>query len=114
MNCRFCKVPEDIDHVFIFCLEAQFFWDDLKNLLRRELLLNPHTIRFLPLPPEEPLRLDVVILVGLFSLWKLKLADRNEEPLVPPLTLFRQEMSELRVTLAKGLAIPDWVEKCVL
>lgn len=112
VNCRFCKVPEDINHVFIHCLEAQFFWDDIQNILKLELLLNPHTIRFLPLPPGELLRLDAILLVGLFCLWKLKLADKNEEPLVPPLTLFKQEITELRVTLAKGLVTPEWIQKC--
>ncbi|XP_064468609.1 uncharacterized protein LOC135381243 [Ornithodoros turicata] len=49
VNCRYCKEPETIEHVFLYCTEAQFMWDDLSTAIRKRIRLNPHTIRYLPL-----------------------------------------------------------------
>lgn len=111
VNCRFCKVPETIEHIFLHCTEALFFWDDLQiKVLKRRLLLNPHTMRFLPLPPNEVFRYDIVMLVAMYCLWKLRMADRNEEPLVPPMQSFKVEIAQLRLATMRNLVQLEWLE----
>lgn len=110
-NCRFCRVPETINHIFLDCTEAQFFWDDIQmQVLQRRLHLNPHTIRFLPLRPEEDTPYDVIILIGMFCLWKLRMADRNEEPLTPPLEYFKIEIHQLKLACMQRLQVPRWLD----
>ncbi|XP_064473271.1 uncharacterized protein LOC135387955 [Ornithodoros turicata] len=112
-HCRFCKVPETIDHVFVDCTEAQFFWDDLGKRIGKDLRINPHTIRFLPLHSEETMRCDIICVVGLFSLWKLRMLDRNEEPLTPPMLLFQQEMLHMKNALSFSQTVPEWLRQCL-
>lgn len=111
VNCRFCKIPETVDHLFLDCTEAQFFWDDIQTrVLKRRLTLNPHTIRFLPLRPGDSIRFDIVMLLAMYCLWKLRMADRNEEALVPPMKYFKVEMMELKLACTRILDVPDWLE----
>lgn len=111
INCRFCHVPETIDHIFLDCNEALFFWDDIQfKVLKRRLSLNPHTIRFLPMHPDEHVRYDIVMLVVMYCLWKLRMADRHEEPLVPLMRYFSIELRELRLACMQGLDVPEWLE----
>lgn len=107
-NCRFCKVPETIDHLFIECTEAVFLWDDLGRALGVELRLNPHTIRFLPLA-DQNIRYDVLLVVAMFSLWKVRILDRHEEPLQPPLVFLRQELAEMKKVADYKQEVPDWL-----
>ncbi|XP_064467231.1 uncharacterized protein LOC135378212 [Ornithodoros turicata] len=111
VNCRFCNTPETVDHLFLDCTEALFFWDDLQfKVLKRRLSLNPHTIRFLPLRPGENVRYDIVLLVAMYCLWKLRMADRNEEPLCPPMKYFKAELLQVKLACTQLLEVPEWLD----
>lgn len=109
INCRYCAAPETIDHVFLYCTEALFFWADLERKLKRELNLNPHTIRFLPFEPSDEIRYDVITVIGLYALWKLKVKERNEEPLQPPMIYFQQELLETYKVAQYTENMLDWL-----
>lgn len=68
VNCPLCKVPETVEHCFLYCWDAVFFWDVLKRTLKKELCITPHSIRFLPTEQHESLPYDMIMLLGLFSL----------------------------------------------
>ena len=81
-TCFLCNKPETIDHVFIDCNNAIFFWDILQRTLKIELPLNPHGIRFLPFECSV-LHMDVIFLLGLHSVWRSMLAYRHCDVKVP-------------------------------
>ncbi|CAN7994061.1 unnamed protein product [Ixodes pacificus] len=46
-HCFLCKKPEPVEHVFLDCWDAIFFWDVLQRTLKKEFPLDSHGIRFL-------------------------------------------------------------------
>lgn len=70
------KPHETIEHVFIDCNNAIFFWDILQRTLKIDLPLNPHGIRFLP-PERDFEQMDVIFLLGLHAVWRSLLAYRH-------------------------------------
>lgn len=75
-RCFLCNKAETIEHVFIDCNNAIFFWDILQRTLKIDLPLNPHGIRFLP-PERDFEQMDVIFLLGLHAVWRSLLAYRH-------------------------------------
>lgn len=68
VDCLLCKQPESAEHVFIDCWDAVLFWDILKRTLKKDLIITPYYIRFLPVDKHELVPYDLFVLLGLFSI----------------------------------------------
>lgn len=80
-NCKLCPVEETIEHVFLECRDAIFFWDIFQRTFKKNIYLCPRSLRFLPLRPGSDLPWDTLILLGLYSLWVARsIRDRNDPP----------------------------------
>lgn len=108
VNCRLCDVPETIEHCFIGCKDAILFWDILQRTLKKDLEINPHTVRYLLPTHDDSVPFDVFFLMGMHSLWKTRMMDRNAEPVVPTRVNFIQMTVHLK-HVYDGLDVqPDW------
>ncbi|XP_072140477.1 uncharacterized protein [Dermacentor andersoni] len=73
-NCALCNKPETIEHAFIECWDAIFYWDVLQRTLKKELPITAQGIRFLPVDSHQGFPYDMIMLLGLHSLWKTRMA----------------------------------------
>lgn len=80
VDCLLCKKPETIEHVFIYCWDAVFFWDVLQRTLKKDLTITSETIRYLPVEKCEEVPYDLFIVLGLFSVWKTRMEFRHADP----------------------------------
>ncbi|XP_077551577.1 uncharacterized protein LOC144165347 [Haemaphysalis longicornis] len=78
-DCRLCKKPETINHVFIDCWDPVFHWDVLQRTLKKDLPITPRGIRFLPVKNEGGVPYDLIMLLSLHSIWKTRMAVRNAD-----------------------------------
>ncbi|XP_042149496.1 uncharacterized protein LOC121837761, partial [Ixodes scapularis] len=116
VNCRLCNQPETIEHCFIFCTDAYLFWDVLQRTLKRDLDVNAYTIRFLPLKPNDSFPYDLFTLMGLHSLWKTRMIDRNADPPRTTKSNFIETVSHVRNVLDHLKERPDWyalIDRCL-
>ncbi|XP_077512785.1 uncharacterized protein LOC144123955 [Amblyomma americanum] len=104
VNCRLCNVPETIDHCFILCRDAMFFWDILQRTLKKDIEITSYTIRFLPVDKNSVVPYDVFVLMGLFSLWKSRMMDRHAEPPRSSKSVFREQCALLQNVRLLSLA----------
>lgn len=79
VNCLLCKKPETIEHVFIFCWDAVFFWDVLQRTLKKELPVTPTGIRFLSVDNDNEVPYDMIMLLALCSIWRSRMAVRHAD-----------------------------------
>ncbi|XP_037502956.2 uncharacterized protein LOC119377650, partial [Rhipicephalus sanguineus] len=79
VNCRLCDVPETVEHCFISCKDAILFWDILQRTVQKYFNINSHTIRYLLPTSLDEVPFDMFFLMGLHSLWKTRMQDRNAE-----------------------------------
>lgn len=77
-DCSLCRKPESIEHVFLDCWDAVFFWDVLQRTLKKDLPLTPHGIRYLALGPDV-LPYDLLFLLGLHAIWRSRMDVRNAD-----------------------------------
>lgn len=82
INCLLCKKPETIEHVFIDCWDPIFHWDILQRTLNKQLPITPYGIRFLPVKCNEGIPFDMLMLLGLHSLWQTRMAVRHADVIV--------------------------------
>lgn len=108
VNCRLCDVPETIEHCFISCKDAILFWDVLQRTLKKDFILNHHTIRYLIAPHGEDVPFDMFFLIGLHSLWKTRMLDRNAEPVVSAKFHYAQMIGHLKDMYDLTEFQPDW------
>lgn len=108
-NCRLCNQPETIDHCFVLCRDAVFFWDVLQRTLKKDIDITPYTIRFLPFEDVNRVPYDVFVLLGLFSLWKCRMTDRHAEPPRPTKCIFREQAALVRSVYAAQSDPPEWL-----
>lgn len=78
-DCILCKQPETIEHVFIFCWDAVFFWDVLQRTLKKQLSISPSGIRFLNVTNDDCVPYDMFFLLGLCSIWRSRMAVRHAD-----------------------------------
>ncbi|CAN8001627.1 unnamed protein product [Ixodes hexagonus] len=79
VNCFLRQKPETVEHVFLDCWDGVFFWDVLQRTLKKEFPLDPYGIRFLAVEDENGIPLDLVMLLGLHSIWKSRMAVRHAD-----------------------------------
>lgn len=107
-DCRLCTRPETIDHCFVDCRDAVFFWDILQRTLKKDMDITPFSIRFLPFdyPGEPPY--DMFVLIGLYSLWRCRLCDRHAEPPRSTKSYFRETVAFVHSVYSSLDQPPDW------
>ncbi|XP_042144555.1 uncharacterized protein LOC121834812 [Ixodes scapularis] len=116
INCRLCNQPETIEHCFIFCTDAYLFWDVLQRTLKKDLNINAYTIRFLPLKLNDSFPYDLFTLMGLHSLWKTRMIDRNADPPRSTKSNFIETVTHVRNVFNYLDERPDWYvlfDRCI-
>ncbi|XP_077551738.1 uncharacterized protein LOC144165837 [Haemaphysalis longicornis] len=108
-NCRLCNQPETIDHCFVLCRDAVFFWDVLQRTLKKDMDITPYTIRFLPFRDVTGVPYDMFVVIGLYSLWKCRMTDRHAEPPRPTKSIFREQTALVRSIYAAQSDPPEWL-----
>ncbi|XP_040064811.1 uncharacterized protein LOC120838808 [Ixodes scapularis] len=117
VNCRLCNTPETIEHCFIFCTDAYLFWDVLQRTIKKDLYINAYSIRFLPVEDPDTFPSDFFILLGMHSLWKTRMIDRNAEPPRTTKSNFIETCNHVISVLDELGEKPRWywrLEKCLL
>ncbi|XP_065311684.2 uncharacterized protein, partial [Dermacentor albipictus] len=95
-NCRLCPRAETIDHCFIDCRDAVFFWDILQRTLKKDIHITPYSISFLPFNVTGGPPYDMFIVLGLYSLWRSRLCDRHAESPRTTKSFFRDSAAYVR------------------
>ncbi|XP_050042606.3 uncharacterized protein [Dermacentor andersoni] len=108
-NCRLCPRAETIDHCFIDCRDAVFFWDILQRTLKKDIDITPYSIRFLPFKVTGGPPYDMFITLGLYSLWRSTLCDRHAESPRSTKSFFRESAAYVRSVYAAQESPPDWM-----
>ncbi|XP_040070866.2 uncharacterized protein LOC120843536 [Ixodes scapularis] len=108
INCRLCNKPETIEHRFIYCNDAVYFWDVLQRTLKKDIDFTEHSIRFLPVEQHGVVPYDLFMLLGLHSLWKCRMIDRNAEQPRTTRSLFIEEVAKVRSVYEARPPVPDW------
>lgn len=73
MNCPFCVELETLQHVFITCKGAMYFWADLRLHTSVEIDPDWHAIKYLVLRGKEiDDVLAVLVVLGLHSIWRAR------------------------------------------
>lgn len=95
IDCIICKKAETIEHVFIDCWDAVFLWDVLQRTLKKDLPVDAQGIQYLPVENEDGMPYDLIMLVGLSSIWKARMAARYSDiDARSARQYFREAMSE--------------------
>lgn len=110
VDCLLCKKPETIEHVFIDCWDALFFWDVLQRTLKKDLCITRETIRFLPVDACEAVPYDMFMVLGLFSIWKTRMEFRHADPHIKPVYRhFIDVVTQVQSVYCRSAdAAPDW------
>lgn len=108
VNCRLCYYPETIYHYFIFCTHAFLFWDVLQGTLQKELFLNPSRNSFFPVSSGSRVPYDHFLLLGLHSLWRCRMVDRNTKAPCTTISIFIQIPGQVKNVYQQIGPPPDW------
>lgn len=102
-ECRLCKKPENVQHVFVDCWDAVFFWDVLQRTFHKDLPLTLDGIRYLDIK-DDVIPYDVFFLLGLHAIWRSRMAVRNNDvDAMPVVNYFIENVCKLReVHAAQG------------
>ncbi|CAN7989007.1 unnamed protein product [Ixodes hexagonus] len=121
IHCFLCKKPETIEHVFLECWDGVFFWDVLQRTLKKDLPLDPHGIhlpldphgiRFLSVKNDGDFPFDLVLLLGLHSIWQTRMAVRHADSNVREVREYFRESVSLFVEVHKAQkCVPEWLPR---
>lgn len=110
VNCHLCKLPESVEHVFIYCWNAVFFWDVLKRTLKKELYITDPSIRYLPVHTTEKYPYDMIILLCLYCIWRSRMAVRHADIDVQPVHFYFIELTTRVQAVLESLDVtPEWI-----
>lgn len=111
-QCLLCAKAETIEHVFIDCWSGIFFWDILQRTLKKDLPLDPHGIRYLPVHNDDGLPYDLVMLLGLHSIWQTRTAAHNADVVIKPVRdYFCESVSRFLEVQKEEKDVPEWVSR---
>lgn len=111
-HCFICRKPETIEHVFLDCREAFFFWDILQRTLKKDLPVDSFGIRFLPVEHEDGIPFDLIMLLGLHSIWRSRMAVRNADIDAKPIRLYFKESINRIITVYQfQTPEPEWLPR---
>lgn len=112
VHCFLCQKPETIEHVFLECWDALLFWDVLQRTIKKDLPITPDGIRLLntEVQTDDTIPLDSVMLIGLHSIWKSRMAIRHADVNVGHVRkYFVQTVCELTVVYKAKIPPPEWL-----
>ncbi|CAN7949974.1 unnamed protein product [Ixodes pacificus] len=70
-NCVLCPTPETLQHVFLYCTNAELFWAELRAVLRIDLYVDWKGAKFLKFGEGSESRTwEVLALLGLHAIWR--------------------------------------------
>lgn len=70
-NCVLCPTPETLQHVFVYCTNAELFWAELRAVLRIDLYVGWKSAKFLKFGEQPDSRArEVLALLGLYAIWR--------------------------------------------
>lgn len=71
VNCALCPEKETLQHVFMYCSNAQLFWAKLRAVLKVDLYPTWRNMKFLDLEEcENSQCFEMLLLIGLYSIWR--------------------------------------------
>lgn len=112
VNCSICKQPENIEHVFLHCWAAVFLWDVLQRTIHKDFPLHPHGIRFLSVDNEEGVPYDVLMLLGLHSIWRSRMAWlHGDVDARPTRQYFIESITEFVEVQKSKDCLPEWLSR---
>ncbi|XP_042146237.1 uncharacterized protein LOC120848218 [Ixodes scapularis] len=113
VDCILCKKPETIEHVFIFCWDAVFFWDVLPRTLKKQLCISQSVILFLNVSNDDGIPFDMIMLLGLCSIWRSRMAVRHADPSVKEVHhYFFSLVKQVESVFSNRKTKPEWLEIC--
>lgn len=111
-HCLICKQLETIDHVFLHCWEGVYFWDVLQRTIKKELPLDSYGIRYLPTDNEDGFPFDQIMLMGLHSIWRSRMAGYFCDPDARPARMyFRESVHRFLEILKAQTDVPEWLSR---
>lgn len=111
-HCFICRKPETIEHVFLDCSGGYFFWDILQRTLKKDLPIDSYGIRFLPVNNDEGIPFDMIMLLGLHSIWLSRMAYRHADIDARPIrSYFRESVSRMVQVYKLHEPEPDWLPR---
>lgn len=70
-NCALCPFPETLEHVFLYCTNAELFWAELRAELCIDLYVGWEQAKFLKFETCPSVRAwEIITLLGLWALWR--------------------------------------------
>lgn len=91
-NCSLCNQPECIDYCLLchFCrsMMRRFSGALCNGHLKEGIGITLYTIHFLPFEDVNRVSYDVIVVLGLFSLWECCMTDRHAESPRPTKCIF--------------------------
>lgn len=70
-NCALCPFPETLEHVILFCTNAELFWAQLRAALEVDLYVSWRSAMFLECGTGRDSRaFEVLTILGLHALWR--------------------------------------------
>ncbi|CAN7948458.1 unnamed protein product [Ixodes hexagonus] len=70
-NCALCPSPETLEHVFLYCTNAELFWAELRAVLKIDLYMQWKSAKFLHFGDSAESRAwELLALIGLYALWR--------------------------------------------
>lgn len=110
VDCLLCRKPETVEHVFIDCWDGVFFWDVLQRTLQKYFPLNAHGIRFLAVQNDDGVPYDMLMLLGLHSMWKRRMAVRHADVHVKDIRqYFGDSVSEIIEVWKTQSCVPECI-----
>ncbi|CAN8022214.1 unnamed protein product [Ixodes persulcatus] len=111
-HCFLCKKPETIEHVFLDCWDGVFLWDVLQRTLKKDLPLDVHVIRYLPIENEAGVPFDTMMLLGLHSIWRSRMALRHADvDAREAQEYFRESIASLLEVYKAQKSVPQWIPR---
>lgn len=111
-DCLICNQPETIDHVFLHCWEGVYFWDVLQRTIKKEFPLDPHGIRYLAIDNEDGLPFDLIMMTGLHSIWRSRMAGFYCDPdRRPARQYFQESMARFLEVEKTKECVPPWLAR---
>lgn len=110
LDCRLCKKPETIEHIFLDCWDAVFHWDILQRTLKKELPLTPYGIRYLPVVNNDGVPYDMFMALSLHAMWKTRMAVENaDKDARTTIEYFIESVAYIREVYKTKPEQPEWL-----
>lgn len=93
-----CKMPENIDRVFVQCRDVNPFWGVLQRALKKDIYISPHNIAYIPIRKNVSLKYDVLVIFELYSTWLSRVSVRHANCVTNPKAVINMQ----------GDVAPEW------